>query len=171
MSINSDMGIAVVLSLAVCWLAWFCVRLWKAKKEHEVRIEVRDRKENVYFVACHPITGEVPDVGEMAEFCFFVKHEEAVEKLIEYEDRLDHSANKFWKNAEVRPTYRLKTISYFFRDGEFINENFIEYGERVEDDIAADRAVRHADLKRMNGDWYKFAQHGQTIEWSKGPGP
>ena len=167
--INPDILIGGSFLFAI-WVAVMVARILKKKREHAQLKEARDRKENAYFVACHPETGEAPDVGDMKPFVFFVPYDQAVEKMVEYEQLLDECGNNFWKNPEVRSTYHLKTILFMFQDGEFVNEDFEQYGIRVEDEIKADRAKRHADLKKMNGEFYLFAHHGQTITWSNPKG-
>lgn len=149
-------------------LTFFLIQFINKKRYHAKLLRVRDRIENIYLVSCDPSTGLKPDVGAVAEYCEFVEPEKMETAIKEWENMLKESGNKSWDNEETRPTFRLKIIPYYFQDGEHVNEDFEEYGERLEWEIKADRSKRHGNLKRMNADWYKFAHHKQnTVTWSK----
>jgi len=159
----------LVLFCALVWTGTLIVRFVRKKRHHLTLLLVRDRIENVYLITRHPMTGEAPDVGEsLAAFCEFVDYGKMEEAVAEWTALLKESGNRFWDNDEIRPSFRMEIICIFFQDGEFVNEDFAEYSQRVGDEVRADRAIRHETLKRMNGDWYRFAHHGQNVvTWAK----
>lgn len=153
-------------SLAVAvWLFLF----WKRWKQENEKKSFRDRMENVYLVACHPKTNAPPWLGEMSPFASFVPYYEVMEERKRVVGLLEESGNRFWKNERLKKKHRLQIVVYLFRDGEFVNESFDEYSERVAASIKQDRAVRHAALKSLSESWYLVKWHSQNcVEWKKG---
>ncbi len=162
-----DRLIFCVITLAVVTLTSFVCRFINKRRRHKLLLSLRDRLENVYLVSMSP-DGETPDVGKMQGHCQFVEHGEMQNRFNETMDLLRESGNRlFGPNREnVKDAIKINVLCFYFQDGANVNEDFVEYGQRVEFEVMADRADRHGKLKAENPEWYNCRWHGENVvEW------
>lgn len=160
-----DRLIFFALALAFVGLVSLVLKFIQKRRHHKQLLAIRDRIENVYLVSMSP-DGEKPDVGKMESVCEFVEQVDMHNRYLETLELLKESGNRFFTGDEINDKIKIQVLCFFFQDGVNVNEDFIEYGQRVENEIMVDRACRHEKLKAENTDWYKWRWHGQNvIEW------
>lgn len=146
-------------------VVYYVVKFIKSMRYHASLKELQNRIDNIYIVSGHPKSGNMPDLGDISELCFFSKHNDMEDTLREVSKMVVASGNRLYNEMAVN---RIEIVQFFFQDGENINENWEEYEQRLIAEIKADRAKRHAALSRQNRGWYKYAQHGQNVhEWTR----
>lgn len=160
-----DRLIFYALALAVVGVISFVWRFIHRRQHHKKLLALRDRIENIYLVSMSP-DDEIPNVGKMESVCEFVEQDDMHNRCVETLALLKESGNRFFVGDDVNEAVKIKVLCFYFQDGANVNEDFIEYGQRVENEIMVDRAERHGNLKAENPEWYKWRWHNQNvIEW------
>lgn len=148
----------VIAGVAGCILA--LIGIYGAFRVNQLveRRKWRNRIEPVFIVSNHPDTGEEtvlpPDIDAWVihvPYRQILKHKKKVQGL------LTESKNPLYSD-ELPPANRLPIVTIFFRHGEFVNERWSDFDERVEEHVKAVRANWHALLAKTE-DWYLMFHH------------
>ena len=121
--------------------------------------EYANEIENIYIVSNHPTTNEEVDHElKMIQ----VKFSEVLIEVEEQKKLLKQSENELFADGQ------LEVLHFIFQDGQFVNETFSEFEERVIASIKEDRIARHSKLKSVNEEWYnQFSNYQQNVTFKK----
>lgn len=152
----------ILIALMVIVFVWKRIMYIRLLKRYGQRFE------HIYVVHRHLLTGEEISIRE--DFMEMVVHcdQYDVMKVVRQQEKLLRLANNpFFENDKVPETQRLKVLPFFYQDEDFVNEDWIEFQERIVWEIKESRRGRHKSLSNTDRNWYLQNKHNQTYEWVK----
>ena len=125
-----------------------------------------NRYENIYVVSMHPNGEQSADIEGLNDFIIQAPYRKVFKEVERQKALLIESRNAHYTDEGLKPSERLKVVPIIFQDAEAINETWPKFCKRVRKEIQADRAERHAILKKADPIWYhKYANYQQGVSW------
>jgi len=124
--------------------------------------------ENIYVVSNHPDDDREVKIGGLEKVIVNVGYSFVVKEVQQQIRCLEKSGNVFHADHSLTDYQRIAVLPLIYQDGEFINESWKEFKERVELTIKTERSYRHAMLKKADEIWYNVYSNDQNgMEWKK----
>jgi len=128
--------------------------------------------DDVFYVSCHPITGEPVNIPSLYKVLVSVPHQEVFARAEHHEEMLKKSGNLYFENPELKENgYANRQIGVYkipFQEGKNCNENWDkEYHQRIKNLVDRIRIPKHYKMKTENEEFYNEHQLNQTFTWEK----
>ena len=137
----------------VLYLVWVGAKA--LARVHDLTIWAK-RVENVYIVGSHPDDEEAfPKLNLPEDVALFVEHRRVMATVKEVEQLLRDSRNRMFEGGH------LTIYPFIMGEGEFVNETWEEYTQRVAAFILEDRRARHKKMRDTNKNGYLRHVKGQ----------
>lgn len=169
--IGTVLGLLSVWKVGAFWTGWGAVLLilgvfiWRwLRWRYEERKKWGERFENVYLVVEWEGVREKleREHGDIVRFIEWVEEGKVKEGMREVIGKLQEAENR-WFMEEEREEFKLRVIPIYKRSGEWVNESWEEYVERVVSYVREDRRVKHYNIKEYDPGYYERYYHREKV--------
>lgn len=151
-------GLVIAFGIVVGVGVWSVYLDWMKRQRYERMYE------DIMVATLNPKTGErYPLPEEIEHLVVWAEYGETGKVVREEKKMLENVENPFFVDPNLSDLQRLKVFKCVKGDGEWVNETWEEYGQRLIREVMERRAERHKMLKRLDQAWYEANSNGESV--------